>query len=655
MSGLKLILEQNKLTGVNYKHWLRNLKIALIYEKVHYVLDTPAPTPLSDRSTRAEREARATWDRDCDVASCFLLASMDEVHQRKYEKMDIKAILEDAKDLYGEQSRVMRYDITRKLFHTKMPAGSSVGDHVLKLISLIGELAALGFNLEKEFCTDIILQSLPPTYGQFISNFNMNKLNPTLPELLNMLRVEESTKKANSAFVVASDSTSGFKPKKKIQKKKQAPKKKAGKGKGESNAKEKVSKENVECFYCHKKGHYKVECRKFLATQTSKPEAASASGIFVIENFLSLSSTTWVLDTGSGSHICNDLQGLRQSRKLAKGEMTLRVGNGALASAFAVGNYHLKLAGGKILILHDCYYIPNMLCNIVSVSLLNTEGYCFSIRNNSMDITLNHVVIGHGSLSNGIYVLDHNSVNFNVVNVVKRKTSEMNDTFLWHCRLGHINLERIGRLHKDGYLSPFNLENYETCHSCLQGKMTKIPFRNKGTRVLETLGLIHSDVCGPMSTHAMGGYSYFVTFTDDFSRYGYIYLMKQKSEVLEKFIEYKNEVEKQLEKQIKVLRSDRGGEYLSQDFLALLRENGILSQVTPPYTPQHNGVSERRNRTLLDMVRSMMSTAGLPRTFWGYALETATYLLNRVPSKSVSKTPLELWCARIPSYNHIKP
>ncbi|KAK9033550.1 hypothetical protein V6N11_049737 [Hibiscus sabdariffa] len=157
-----------------------------------------------------------------------------------------------------------------------------------------------------------------------------------------------------------------------------------------------------------------------------------------------------------------------------------------------------------------------------------------------------------------------------------------------------------------------------------------------------------------MNTQARGGYQYFITFTDDFSRYGYIYLMRHKSEALEKFKEFKNEVQNQHGKSIKVLRSDRGGEYLSQDFDELLKECGIVSQLTPPGTPQWNGVSERRNRTLLDMVRSMMSHTDLPTSFWGYALETAAFTLNRVPSKSVQKTPHEMWTGRRPNMSFMK-
>ena len=138
--------------------------------------------------------------------------------------------------------------------------------------------------------------------------------------------------------------------------------------------------------------------------------------------------------------------------------------------------------------------------------------------------------------------------------------------------------------------------------------MTKSPFTEKGEQAIECLRLIHSDVCGPINVQAIRGISYFITFIDDHSRYGYVYLMKHKSEAFEKFKEFRCEVKKQTGKSIKILRSDRGGKYLSHEFIDYLKENGNLPQWTPPKMPQHNGISERRNRTLLDMVRSMMLT-----------------------------------------------
>ena len=129
--------------------------------------------------------------------------------------------------------------------------------------------------------------------------------------------------------------------------------------------------------------------------------------------------------------------------------------------------------------------------------------------------------------------------------------------------MGHINEKLIATLYKYGILNSFDCESYDTYESCLIGKMTKTPFTGHSKKDDDLLGLIHSDVCGPLSSNARGGFQFFITFTDDFSRYGYVYLMKHKSESFEMFKIFKNEVQNQLGKSIKALRSDRGGEYLS--------------------------------------------------------------------------------------------
>ncbi|KAL0439611.1 UNVERIFIED_CONTAM: transposon Ty1-A Gag-Pol polyprotein [Sesamum latifolium] len=178
-----------------------------------------------------------------------------------------------------------------------------------------------------------------------------------------------------------------------------------------------------------------------------------------------------------------------------------------------------------------------------------------------------------------------------------------------------------------------NLDHLPTCESCLKGKMTKKPFVGQSAIANDLLDLVHTDVCGPLSTPARGGFSYFITFTDNHSRL---------------------EVENQTNRKIKALRSDRGGEYLSGEFIDYLKENGILSQWTPPGTPQLNGVAERKNPTLLDMVRSIISFTELPPSFWGYALETAAKLLNIAPSKSVLQTPYEIWHGKPASYKYLR-
>jgi hypothetical protein len=114
----------------------------------------------------------------------------------------------------------------------------------------------------------------------------------------------------------------------------------------------------------------------------------------------------------------------------------------------------------------------------------------------------------------------------------------LNPTFIWHCRLGHINEKRIERFHKDGLLNSFDFESFDTCESCLLGKMTKAPFTGQSERVSDLLGPVHANVCGLMSYVAKGGFPYFITFIGDFGRYGYIYLMRHTSESFEKFKEF---------------------------------------------------------------------------------------------------------------------
>ncbi|CAL9013061.1 unnamed protein product [Prunus brigantina] len=158
------------------------------------------------------------------------------------------------------------------------------------------------------------------------------------------------------------------------------------------------------------------------------------------------------------------------------------------------------------------------------------------------------------------------------------------------------------------------------------------------------------------------GHRYFITFIDDFSGFCYIYLIQNKSSAFEVFKVFKTEVENQLEFKIKVLRSDRGGEYYGKydeqgrhpsPLARFLQDCGIIAQYTNPGTPQENGVSERRNRTLKDIVRSMICNTDLPKILWGDAIKTANYILNRCPSKSIPKTPFELWNKRKPSLNHL--
>jgi len=232
---------------------------------------------------------------------------------------------------------------------------------------------------------------------------------------------------------------------------------------------------------------------------------------------------------------------------------------------------------------------------------------------------------------------------------------------LCYRRLGHISRPQIERLIKEGIMHDLDFSDFDTCVDCIKGKLTA-KVRNTGAnRSDNVLELIHIDICGPITPISMGRYRYFIMFIGDYSRFGWIDLLQEKSSSLDAFKSLKAAIELKTGKKIKCVRSDRGGEYYGRYdeternpglFARFLDECGIEAQYTMPDTPQQNGVAERRNHTLLKMVRCMLSHSSLLDFLWRDVLRTVVYILNQVPSKSVSKTPYELMSGKKPSLRH---
>ncbi|GKB39195.1 retrotransposon protein, putative, ty1-copia subclass [Tanacetum coccineum] len=499
---------------------------------------------------------------------------------------------------------------TRDFHACKQEEGQSVSSYVLRMKGYIDNLERLGHPVTLGLAVSLILIGLRKEFDGFVQNYNMHSLGKTVNELHAMLKLHEQTlnlPKNNAPALHAI---------------------RAGKV---------------------QKGHWKRNCPQYLAELLKKKKNAASgagggSGIFVIElnTFLNRS---WIYDTGCGTHICNTTQGLRASRKLKPGALSLYVGNGQREAVEAIGNFDLSLPSGLVIVLNNCHYAPSITRGVISVSRLYEDGFINRFVNNTIQVSRNNMVYFSAIPRDGIFEIDLSNSYANESSIYtvsnKRAKLDLDSALLWHCRLGHISKKRIEKLQHDGLLNSTDLRAFEKCVPCMSGKMARKPYTHQVERAKDLLGLIHTDVCGPFKITSRQGASYFVTFTDDFSRYGYVYLLKHKHEVFETFKVFQKEVENQLGKTIKSLRSDRGGEYMSQEFLDHLKDHGIIAHRTPPYTPQHNGVSERRNRTLLDMVRSMMSQTTLPKSFWDYALETAARILNMVPTKKVEKTPYE--------------
>lgn len=206
------------------------------------------------------------------------------------------------------------------------------------------------------------------------------------------------------------------------------------------------------------------------------------------------------------------------------------------------------------------------------------------------------------------------------------------------------------------------------CPSCQTGKQhrSRIPKpvaerhpRTRATaeavRTTKPLELVHTDLCGPLSTKSLSGSRYVLTITDDFSRFTWLFFLKSKDETLPKFKQFRTMIELQGGFRIKAIRSDRGGEYTSREFQIFCDELGIMRQFTQAHTPHQNGVAERKNRSLLEKARSMAFDSQSPSHLWTEAVSTANYLINRTATRANGgDTPYERFTGLKPSISHLK-
>ena len=327
-----------------------------------------------------------------------------------------------------------------------------------------------------------------------------------------------------------------------------------------------------------------------------------------------------------------------------------------------VGTIVLTAANGSAFTLKDALYVPGIKKNLLSVFALTRVGLVVKFVDDKCtihDLISGDTIVASGSLSRGLYKLNSYVECVEDVTCAVSDLQAISDAKLWHAHFGHLNFASLMRLQKSEMVSLLpRLESpsKHVCEGCILGKMQRASFPKDGSvRAAHKLQLVHSNVCGPMQTPSFGNHLYFVTFIDDYSRHAWVYPLKAKSKVFLCFKQFVVMAENVYGCKVGTLHSDRGGEYMSKDFNAFLADRGIKHQCTVPYTPQQNGVAERKNRSLMEMARCMVKSQSLPHSFWLEAIMCATYVLNRCPTKALqSITPYEAWHGKKPSVSHLR-
>ncbi len=229
---------------------------------------------------------------------------------------------------------------------------------------------------------------------------------------------------------------------------------------------------------------------------------------------------------------------------------------------------------------------------------------------------------------------------------------------IWHQRFGHLGIQNLKKLISDNLVRELNCNTrtLSFCEPCVQGHAAQQPYPKQAKwRASEPLELLHSDVCGLIETESLGKRKYFVTFVDDCTRFIWVHFIRQKSEVFKTFCTLLAEIERGTGKKLKVLRSDRGGEYMSSEFKKFLKNRRIRHELSTTESPQQNGVSERMNCTLVEKACAMLKVADLPNQFWAEVIANATYIRNQSPTTTLKdKVPYEAWWGSKPMVKFLR-
>jgi hypothetical protein len=334
---------------------------------------------------------------------------------------------------------------------------------------------------------------------------------------------------------------------------------------------------------------------------------------------------------------------------------TVRFGDGSLVQIEGIGSVMLQAKQKGHKVLTEVYYIPKLKSNIISLGQLEEGGCKVVIEDgfcNVFDVERS-LLAKAPRVKNRLYLLK-TSLAAPVCLVAK-----VDDVaWMWHGRYGHLNFRALRDLGVKKMVEGMPLIDRveEFCDGCALGKQQRQPFPQVANyRADKNLDLFHTDLCGQIRPKTPGGKSYFMLIVDDHSRYMWIQLLATKDEAFSCFKKVKALAETESGGRLRAFRSDRGGEFNSIDFKEYCDEHGIKHFTTTPYTPQQNGVVERRNRTVVEMARCLLKSKNVPGEFWGEAVTTAVYLLNRAPTKSLQgRTPYEAWHNIKPKVHHLR-
>ncbi|KAH9705793.1 retrovirus-related pol polyprotein from transposon RE1 [Citrus sinensis] len=450
---------------------------------------------------------------------------------------------------------------------------------------------------------------------------------------------------------------------------------------------------SVMCQICFRFNHTAAECRdRFnrnfapsFPVQGYHPNQGPKSAYMATSE--GVADQGWYLDSGATHHLTNSVQNLTDG-KTYFGTNSLLVGNDQGLQITHIGNACLYTSFGSCIHLHDILCVPKITKNLISISkLLSDSDITIEVSFDACFLKdkVKGTLLAQGIIEGELYKLLSygESFSFNtsvfqpssMVSVFSSQQTCVDPLFekikssfpvsfhvssnvsvsLLHNRLGHPSKHVLQTLLRNNCIT-FTCDNkqkLEFCNACQLGKLHQFHFSATDIKSKYPLELIHTDLWGPASVLSMEGYSYYISFVDDYTRYCWIFPLVLKSDALGTFKNFKTLVEKQFSLPIKALQYDMGGEFKA--FISFLHQEGIQFRHSYPHTHHQNGVVERKHRHIIETGLTLLAQAQMPISYWWEAFHTASYLINRMPTTVLNnQSPYQKLFQQLPNYDFLR-
>lgn len=631
--------------GTNFPHWKFRIGVLLDEYDLKAYIEKDYSDVIATETDATIIEKHRQKDRKCK--SMIIKRIADSQLEYIKDKESAKEVFDALVHVFERKSISSQIFLRKKLLALRYDGVGDMKAFFLMFDNLVRELKSTGAKIEDLDVIIHLLLTMPDRFDHVVTvleSANPNKL--TMETVKGRLLDHANKIESKSATVSETDSVA-------------------------MNVKSKVK-----CYRCGRTGHMKPDCKVKLkgksktngesaqtansaSTSSSKCEREVAFSAHCVEG--NSSRTNFIIDSGSSDHLVNSDKYFYESIVLAKPVEISVAKDGESLYATKIGNIrgYTDVNGERQLrVIKNVLFVQNLKHNLFSIRRLEDAGFKIGFDGGKVNISDGNNIVAQGSRVSNLYELI-----FDVcINATANVCTQNNELDLWHRRLGHLNISdtiKLGNSNVVTGMPNLDRKGSSLCEPCLRGKQTRLPFHEfEGARSSRPLELIHTDVVGPITPAAHDGKRFMVTFIDDRTHFSVVYIIERKSEVFGLFKEYMAMATTHFERKMARIRFDNGGEYISNEFKAFCRDNGIRMEYTVPETPEQNGVAERFNRTLLDKARSMVEESNLPKSFWSEALLTANYVTNRSPTRALKSdrncTPAELWFGSKPNVSKLR-